>query len=154
MANLLLLLTLLFFFFYPSLCLCLFVCLRLSPLFVSAPPPSFQSDTHVLEFTDFGKKFITSNKMSPDSFVQMSMILAYYKLYGEFVCAYEPVLMKKYKHGRTEAMRSATAKAKVFVETWCSKFRDKKEKVQALKDAVDDHSKLVKLAASGEGVDR
>ena len=36
------------------------------------------SETHVLEFKDYGKKFITSNKMSPDSFVQMSMMLAYY----------------------------------------------------------------------------
>jgi carnitine O-acetyltransferase len=46
-----------------------------------------QSETHVLEFRDYGKKFITQNKMSPDSFVQMSMLLAYYRLYGEFVCA-------------------------------------------------------------------
>ena len=93
-------------------------------------------------------------QMSPDSFVQMSIMLAYYKLYGEFVCSYEPVLMKRYKHGRTEAMRSATAKAKVFVETWCSNYRGKTEKVQALKDAIADHSKIVKEAAAGEGVDR
>ena len=41
-----------------------------------------QSHTHVLEFADFGKMFITGNKMSPDSFVQISIILAYYRLYG------------------------------------------------------------------------
>ena len=52
------------------------------------------SDTHVLEFTDYGKRFITFNKLSPDSYVQMSMMLAYYKLYGKIVSAYEPVLTK------------------------------------------------------------
>ena len=40
-------------------------------------------DIRVLEFKDFGKEFIVSNKMSPDSFVQISMMLAYYCLYGE-----------------------------------------------------------------------
>jgi len=41
------------------------------------------SDTYVLEFKEYGKKFIVRNKMSPDSFVQMSMLLAYYLLYGQ-----------------------------------------------------------------------
>jgi carnitine O-acetyltransferase len=52
------------------------------------------NDSCVLEFTDYGKLTIVSNNMSPDSFVQMSIILAYYKLYGRIVCAYEPVLTK------------------------------------------------------------
>ena len=34
------------------------------------------SDTFVLEFKDYGKKFITTNSLSPDSYVQMSMMLA------------------------------------------------------------------------------
>lgn len=113
-----------------------------------------QSHTHVLEFKDFGKMFITGNKMSPDSFVQMSIILAYYRLYGEFVCAYEPVLMKRFLHGRTEAMRSATPKGKEFVECWCSDYSTKDDKIQHLRDAVTEHSKLVKEAAGGGGVDR
>lgn len=31
------------------------------------------SDTYVLEFKDFGKTYIVRNKISPDSFVQLSM---------------------------------------------------------------------------------
>lgn len=46
-------------------------------------------DTYILEFDKFGKNFIVGNKMSPDSLVQMSIILGYYRLYGEIVCAYE-----------------------------------------------------------------
>lgn len=42
----------------------------------------------------FGKRFITANKMSPDGVVQMSIVYAYYALYGNVVSAYEPVLTK------------------------------------------------------------
>merc|ERR1712232_925272 len=41
------------------------------------------SDTYVLEFKDYGKQFIVRNKLSPDSYIQMSIMLAYYKLYGK-----------------------------------------------------------------------
>jgi len=42
------------------------------------------SDTHVLEFKDYGKTLITKNKISPDSFVQLTILLAYYRLYGMY----------------------------------------------------------------------
>ena len=112
------------------------------------------NDTYVLEFKDYGKTFITNNEMSPDSFVQMSILMAYYKLYGSFVCAYEPVMMKYYLHGRTEAMRSATAAAKLFCETWSDPNTEHTEKVNALKTAIEFHSSMVRDAASGNGVDR
>jgi len=51
-----------------------------------------------LEFTNFGKNLIVGNKLSPDSVVQMSIILAYYRLYGEIVSSYEPVLTKAFYH--------------------------------------------------------
>lgn len=52
------------------------------------------SDTEVLEFHNYGKALIVKNNLSPDSFIQICMMLAYYKLYGKFVCSYESVLTK------------------------------------------------------------
>jgi carnitine O-acetyltransferase len=112
------------------------------------------SDTYVLEFSDYGKRFITANKLSPDSYVQMSMILAYYKLYGRIVCAYEPVLTKAFYHGRTEAMRPATMEAKHFCEVFCNPNSSPDEKLNSLRNAVHVHSGLVKECARGKGVDR
>lgn len=112
------------------------------------------SDTYVLEFRDYGKSLIIGNKMSPDSFVQMSILLAYYKLYGMVVCMYEPVLTKAFYHGRTEAMRSATPLAKVLCEVWCDLESTAEEKMGALRAAVSEHSNLVKESAAGKGVDR
>ena len=92
--------------------------------------------------------------MSPDSFVQMSMMLAYYKLYGHMVCAYEPVMTKGFYHGRTEAMRPATMEVKHLCETWCDPKSTPSQKEEALRHATHVHSQLVKECARGKGVDR
>ena len=112
------------------------------------------TETRVLEFKKFGKTYITSNQMSPDSFVQMAILLAYYRLYGKVVCQYEPVLTKRFLHGRTEAMRSATPKAATFCEAWCSHFTTSEQKIAALIAAASEHSSLVKECASGKGGER
>lgn len=112
------------------------------------------SDSYFLEFTDYGKRFITANKLSPDSYVQMSMMIAYYKLYGKMVCAYEPVLTKSFYHGRTEAMRPATLEAKHLCEVFCNPKSSAEKKLNALRNAVRVHSGLVKECASGQGVER
>jgi carnitine O-acetyltransferase len=112
------------------------------------------SETHVLEFKDYGKTFITGNKLSPDSYVQMSMMLAYYKLYGRSVCAYEPVMTKSFYHGRTEAMRPATPESKHLCEIFCNPKSIPESKLAALRNATKVHSQLVKEAARGKGVDR
>jgi len=112
------------------------------------------SDTFVLEFKNFGKRFIVENSMSPDSFVQMSMLLAYYKLYGKVVTMYEPVLTKSFYHGRTEAQRSTTTQASQLCKVWCRKDSSKADKIVALRSAVKEHSQLVRESAAGKGVDR
>ena len=117
------------------------------------------TDTHCLEFGShdtcgYGKLFIVSHQLSPDSFVQLSMMLAYYQLYGKLVCAYEPVLTKQFYHGRTEAMRPATLQAKKLCELFCQNDSDSSDIVTALRDAAKTHSKLVKECAQGKGVDR
>ena len=95
-----------------------------------------------------------SIRHSPDSFVQISMQLAYYRLYGKIVSQYEPVLTKAFYHGRTEAMRTATEKAAIF----CKKFMDQsatvKEKLEALRVATQLNSSVVKHAAQGNGIER
>jgi carnitine O-acetyltransferase len=112
------------------------------------------NDTHVLEFKDYGKLLIVGNKLSPDSVVQMSILLAYYKLYGKVVCQYEPVLTKSFYHGRTEAMRSATPEAKELCEIWCNKQSTWTQRLEALRKACKEHARLVRESANGKGVDR
>jgi carnitine O-acetyltransferase len=112
------------------------------------------NDTVVLEFNDYGKLLIVGNNLSPDSVVQMSMMLAYYKLYGKLVCAYEPVLTKAFYHGRTEAMRPATLEAKELCEVWCRSSSTPEAKRAAVRNAARVHTHFVKECARGKGVDR
>lgn len=112
------------------------------------------SDMVVLEYSKYGKLLIVANLMSPDSFVQMSMLLAYYRLYGKVVCMYEPVLTKQFYHGRTEAMRPSTPEAAEFCATWMNPSSTEEEKLQALIQATQEHTRLVKESANGKGVDR
>eukprot|EP00546_Thalassionema_frauenfeldii_P007395 CAMPEP_0178911088 /NCGR_PEP_ID=MMETSP0786-20121207/9479_1 /TAXON_ID=186022 /ORGANISM="Thalassionema frauenfeldii, Strain CCMP 1798" /LENGTH=733 /DNA_ID=CAMNT_0020583453 /DNA_START=97 /DNA_END=2298 /DNA_ORIENTATION=- len=111
-------------------------------------------DTHVLEFDKFGKSFIVGNKLSPDSLVQMSIILGYYRVYGEVVSAYEPVLTKRFFHGRTEAMRSTTMRAVSLCKIWTSHSSTEEAKLNALRESTKYHSMLVRESAAGRGVDR
>jgi len=112
------------------------------------------SDVRVLEFKDYGKTFVVTHNMSPDSFVQMAILVAYYQLYGKVVCQYEPVLTKQYLHGRTEAMRSCTSRAATFCELWCSSTASLDKKIEALKAATAEHSSYVKECAAGKGIER
>ena len=112
------------------------------------------SDTKVLASHEFGKKFLATHKISPDSMVQMSIILAYYKLYGKLVSIYEPVLTKTFFHGRTEAMRSTIVPAKQLCEVFFDKNASPASKVTSLRRAISIHKQLVRECAAGRGVDR
>jgi len=61
-----------------------------------------RTEIRSLEFNHFGKKFITSKKLSPDGFVQMAYQLAYYRLTGKTASTYESCMTKQFLHGRTE----------------------------------------------------
>ena len=59
-------------------CLCLCDCTLRS----SAHPTAFpaQNETRVLEFKDYGKRFIVAHRMSPDAFAQIAMMVAYFRM--------------------------------------------------------------------------
>ena len=112
-----------------------------------------QNEVDVLEFTAFGKLFITQHNMSPDAFVQMAFVAAYYFQYGTAANTYEPVLTKSYLHGRTEAARSMTKEALQFCKTFFSQ-QSPIEKIEALREAIQSQVNMVRNCASGKGVER
>ncbi|KAJ8655847.1 hypothetical protein O0I10_008511 [Lichtheimia ornata] len=113
-----------------------------------------QNEVKVLEFTKYGKYFITDMKMSPDAFVQMAYQAAYYGLYGKSDCTYEPVMTKTFLHGRTESIRSVTETSKQFLDTFYSPTASSHEKLEALRKALKRHTALTRECAKGLGHDR
>ncbi|TDH65709.1 hypothetical protein CCR75_002983 [Bremia lactucae] len=112
-----------------------------------------QNEVKVLEFTAFGKLFITQHNMSPDAFVQMAFVAAYYFQYGTAPCIYEPVLTKRFLHGRTEAARAMTPSALEFVETFFSDAAPL-DKIGSLRKAIQAHVTNVRDCAAGLGPER
>lgn len=74
-------------------------------------------DLAVLHYAGYGSSLIKTFKLSPDSFTQLIMVYAQWKLSGgKMAAVYESAQTRKYRRGRTEVIRSATIEAKEFCE--------------------------------------
>ncbi|KAK2752465.1 hypothetical protein FQN54_008127 [Arachnomyces sp. PD_36] len=112
-----------------------------------------QHEFEALDFTGYGKSFMTSMGFSPDAFVQMAFQAAYYGLYGRIENTYEPAMTKVYLHGRTEAIRTVSPESVDFVKTF---WGDNPAllKVDALRKAAQKHVAVTKECAKAQGQDR
>lgn len=112
-----------------------------------------QNEFATLEFSQYGKNFMTSMGFSPDAFVQMAFQAAYYGLYGRMECVYEPAMTKVFYHGRTEAIRSVTVESTNFVKTFWGE-NPAHDKVNALRKACERHTAVTRDCAKAQGQDR
>ncbi|KAH6657680.1 Choline/Carnitine o-acyltransferase-domain-containing protein [Truncatella angustata] len=112
-----------------------------------------QNEFECLDFSGYGKNFITSMGFSPDAFVQMAFQAAYYGLYGRIECTYEPSMTKMFLHGRTEAIRTVTDSSVDFVQTFWADH-PAEAKVDALRKACQKHVENTKDCAMAKGCDR
>ncbi|XP_069318791.1 peroxisomal carnitine O-octanoyltransferase [Eulemur rufifrons] len=105
-------------------------------------------------FTSFGKKLIKKQQLHPDTFIQLALQLAYYRLHGRPGCCYETAMTRYFYHGRTETMRSCTLEA----VRWCQSMQDPStslhERWQKMLQAFTKHNKLMKDCSVGKGFDR
>lgn len=73
-------------------------------------------DLRVLQYAGYGKDLIKQFQVSPDSYVQMAIQLAYFKMMGSWVATYETAGMRRYSWGRTETCRSVSVDSVSFVK--------------------------------------
>ncbi|PKK49266.1 hypothetical protein CI102_7722 [Trichoderma harzianum] len=112
-----------------------------------------QNEFQCLDFSTYGKHFITSMGFSPDAFVQMAFQAAYYGLYGRVECTYEPAMTKTFLHGRTEAIRPVTKESVDFVQTFWGD-NPVEQKMEALKRACQKHVNNTRECSKAQGCDR
>jgi len=99
----------------------------------------------VLPFTEFGKEHIKTLGVSPDSFVQIGIQLAQYKIFQNVFNAYESVMTKQFLGGRTETMRPLTAESLAFV---------KNPTLESLRAASLKHVERINECKNGQGIER
>ncbi|XP_023591823.1 peroxisomal carnitine O-octanoyltransferase isoform X4 [Trichechus manatus latirostris] len=111
-------------------------------------------DIVVYAFTPFGKKLTKKKMLHPDTFVQLALQLAYYRLHGRPGCCYETAITRYFYHGRTETMRSCTVEA----VRWCQSMQDPyahlHERRQKMLQAFAKHNEMMKDCSNGKGFDR
>jgi len=107
-----------------------------------------------LWFKDFGKRFIKSQKLSPDAFIQVAFQLAYYNMYKQPCATYESGSLRMFQLGRTDTIRSCSSASLAFCQAMNDKSVPDSKKVELLKQAVTAHRKYTSAAISGQGIDR
>jgi len=108
----------------------------------------------VADFKDFGKEFVKSKKMSPDSFIQIALQLAYWRLHKQPPATYESASLRQFRLGRTDTIRSCSVSSQAFVEAMDEANVTNSEKAKLLREAVAAHRRYTNEAVSGQGIDR
>uniref|UniRef100_A0A672KW49 carnitine O-palmitoyltransferase n=1 Tax=Sinocyclocheilus grahami TaxID=75366 RepID=A0A672KW49_SINGR len=110
-------------------------------------------DCHVFPFREFGKGCIKKMKMSPDSFVQLALQLAYYRDRGTFCLTYEASMTRLFREGRTETVRSSSNESCAFVLA-LEAGETISQSLCLFRKAAEKHQNLYRLAMTGSGIDR
>ncbi|KAH8359409.1 hypothetical protein KR093_006523, partial [Drosophila rubida] len=76
-------------------------------------------DFYVYRYKGYGKNFIKSCQVSPDVYIQLSLQLAHFKLYGHLVATYESASTRRFLHGRVDCIRAASSEALEWAKAMC-----------------------------------
>ncbi|CAH1373995.1 unnamed protein product [Tenebrio molitor] len=123
-------------------------------------------DFQVFRYTNYGKDFIKSCKVSPDVYIQLALQLAYYRLYGKLTATYESASTRRYRLGRVDCIRSASPEALAWVAAMAQPKEDDEagkkvtfhlvsdeEKLKLWRDAVKQQTSEMVDNILGQGID-
>ncbi len=107
--------------------------------------------------TQYGKAAIKKFGVSPDSWAQMIVQLAFRRFLGEkkrYGGTYEAATTRKYYKGRTEVIRVVTSEADAWVASMDDVNVSQEERKGLFDAATKKHVTLARTAGNAEGVDR
>lgn len=116
-----------------------------------------ESQTLNFHRTAYGKAAIKKFGVSPDSWAQMIVQLAFRRLLGEkmrYGGTYEAATTRKFYKGRTEAIRVVTSESDAWVTSMDDINVPNEERKRLFDVATKKHVALAKLAGNAQGVDR
>ncbi|KAI1902454.1 hypothetical protein AGOR_G00044940 [Albula goreensis] len=111
-------------------------------------------DISCFTFRQFGKEFPKQVNLSPHSFIQVALQLAYYRVHKEVCASCDTASLRVFRGGRTDYIRSPTNQALQFVLAFDDPSVTREVKLDLLKQAVEAHSTLTEQALEGHGIDR
>ncbi|XP_023225083.1 carnitine O-palmitoyltransferase 1, liver isoform-like [Centruroides sculpturatus] len=111
-------------------------------------------DQRLYIHNDFGKNFIKTCGVSPDAYIQMALQLAYFRDSGKFGLTYESSMLRLFREGRTETVRSVTKESCAWARAMEDPTCTDNMKIQLFKNACEVHQIQYREAMCGRGVDR
>ncbi|XP_054272282.1 peroxisomal carnitine O-octanoyltransferase-like isoform X1 [Macrosteles quadrilineatus] len=106
------------------------------------------------EFLTFGKKRIQNSRIHPDSFIQMALQLAYFRLHSRYAPCYETATTRTFYNGRTETVRACSEECVSWVKSMTDPQCNDTIRAKLLLKAIQKHNQLMAEARRGEGCDR
>ena len=110
------------------------------------------TQTRVLNFTQFGKNQIKQFGVSPDAFVQLALQLAEYKLYGKCYSAYEAVMTRTFLDGRIDVLYTVSPESMVFIQNIRDADCSTQTKIDSLIQATQKHIERANECRFGHGI--
>eukprot|EP00668_Euglena_longa_P042120 GGOE01055541.1.p1 GENE.GGOE01055541.1~~GGOE01055541.1.p1 ORF type:complete len:802 (+),score=153.52 GGOE01055541.1:232-2406(+) len=111
-------------------------------------------DLECTTFEKINRGVMKKCKCPPDAFVQMGIQLAFYRLEHRFVPTYEPAMMRLFRNGRTETIRSCSKHSCAWVNAMEDPSVPREKKQELLRIATQDHQLRTKESMAGMGIDR
>jgi carnitine O-acetyltransferase len=105
--------------------------------------------TSVSSIEGLGADGVKRLRTSPDAFVQMAFQLAHRRARGTVGATYESIATRRFRHGRTEAMRVITPEVLSFVEAMDDPEADDATRRAAFRAAAEKHVERAKECQAG-----
>ncbi|GBG27083.1 Carnitine O-acetyltransferase, partial [Hondaea fermentalgiana] len=109
-----------------------------------------------LNFPEFGGKTIsnTCKGVSTDSFLQMSLALAFYRDQKEMPVPYETATTRGFFHGRTETIRPQSMAMRDFLRAFDDASVPRQKVADLVRQAATHHRNYLRRCMGGKGIDR
>ncbi|CAH1788913.1 unnamed protein product [Owenia fusiformis] len=105
-------------------------------------------------YSAYGRKYLRSLKLAPDTHMQMALQLAYYRMHNKPAPTYETASTRKFYNARTETMRTCTVEMVDWCKTMLDPTQTNEHKLQKYLTAYNKHNQLFSEAMDNHGVDR
>ncbi|XP_023238363.1 choline O-acetyltransferase-like isoform X1 [Centruroides sculpturatus] len=111
------------------------------------------TDLYIMKFAEFGKEFIKKQNINTDIFIQLSMQLAYYRMYQKLASSFASGGLRKFRYGRVSNIRSCSEEVLEFAKHLFDSSVNWGTKFQKFRKAVDKQTEIFTYTLNGEGPD-
>ncbi|CAH1391598.1 unnamed protein product [Nezara viridula] len=110
-------------------------------------------DLYCFKFHPYGRDFLKCNEISADSYIQMAIQLAYFRLHQTIKPQFQLVSIRQFKDGRNEVIRCCSEETTRFVCAMQCSTLSVQSKANALYTGIKYHQEMAKEVMEGKGID-